>query len=734
MKSRAKDHRFPAFSAALAVLGFHAAFIARGDDAPGGPAAPATDSQQTLASGASDSRTSPGLPLAGANWSTLQARKDWILGLATWPAPSPHRKFGMSCNLAAFCKHDKGTCQSDLAAAKTTEILDNLRTKEDLSDTSFYPLGVVRAIHQFSDRFTPAQLEKIRTDAQRMYHWNGYGGGTENHFLTRLSNGYLMAQKFRTSPGLWHHSYSFNGQKTAAQLMAMNKEHLREAGRNRYGDSFYEASSPNYTPTHLVPLLNLYDFAEDVEVKRIAEAMLTHMLAHLSVNVYRGYIVDSYQRFYNSVYTNGGVGPGPDDGNKNTGVLVNWLYWNQAVPEETRFTTWGDNMFMVYPALSSYNPFAALERIANLSSDHPGKAHWVKTSEPERPANMPWQDRIPGAGRRRVWRDKEFAVGSIVGYFLPASFYIQSGSKLGIAYRSTDRLHYIQAGHPYWLSDAPGLDWWQAPHSPFMQVAHHKDAPNTAIVMFNIPQIDPWPNAAAPKRPDYYVTDLTKKPPQYRRNGHANRLRTECAMRYPLTMDAAIEVPNADGTKWYFLNESETYIGIRTLTSPGTPQVYAGVWKSVFATAVLHGGRSQSGFVVEIGTSTASGGQFASFNAFQASLTDRQPIVTWGSASPSLVVEYANSQERTLRAEYDTNLGSDDEGKVRMFPNVWVDGVPDVSDPWPDIDARLDAPHPVVTLASRILTIVDPVTGDVERIDWSGDLPVASREDGLRDR
>jgi len=80
----------------------------------------------------------------------------------------------------------------------------------------------------------------------------------------------------------------------------------------------------------------------------------------------------------------------------------------------------------------------------------------------------------------------------------------------------------------------------------------------------------------------------------------------------------------------------------------------------------------------------------------------------------------------TLRAEYDTNLASDAEGKVRMFPKVWVNGKPDVSDPWPDIDARLDATHPLVTMVDKVLTITDPATGVIQRVDWSGDLPTMS--------
>jgi hypothetical protein len=507
-------------------------------------------------------------------------------------------------------------------------------------------------------------------------------------------------------------------------LMADVKEKLRIEGQKRYDHSFTEASSPNYVLVHLIPLQHLYEFAEDEEVKNIAEAMILQLLSHLSVNVYRGYILDPYPRFYNSLYTNGGTGPGSDDGMKNNTVLLNWLYWNQCKPSDTRMYQFGDNTYLIYTALSSYRPPLSLERIANLSSDNPDKAHWVRTSEPMWPlVKNNYNIRVLDAQLRSVWRDREFAIGSTTGYLVPNAFYLQDGSKLGIAYRSDDRLQYLQAGHPYWLADESetpsDFAWWQAPQSPFMQVAHHK---NTAIVMFNITDTDPWPNSA-PDRPEFFYTSGTT----FRRSNHANNLRKECGIRYPVTMDQVNEVANSDGTKWLFLNEGNTYIGIRSLTIANVQLDNANVWKAFYATTVLHGGRSQTGFVVEIGTSTTSGGKFASFDAFKTNLSARNPTVVWGSGTtPSLLVEYTNSDNITLKTEYDTNLTSDAEGKVKMIPNVWVNSKANIVDPWPDIDARLDETHTLVTMVNKVLTITDPVTGAEGKIDWSGNLPIIS--------
>jgi len=664
------------------------------------------------------------------DWSTFVGRRDWLLSLA-WPPPTQTQHLGMVYNLANLYNYPAGSTNSNNAVNYTSKMFELLTTYDQLQSSEFYPLGIVRAIYQFGTRFSSVQMVKIGRDAEKFYFW--YGGGTENHHILRLSNAYLLAQKFPN--GSWQPDFPNpkradradlplgSARVNSATMMSFAKETLRLEGQKHYAHSFGEAASPNYLMAHLMPLLHLYEFAEDKEMKSIAQAMILHLLAHLSVNVYRGYILDPYPRFYNSLYTNGGKGPGNEDGVKNPTLLLNWLYWNQFTPDAARMTTWGDPLWALYPAISSYRPPVALERIANLSSDNLGKAHWVKTTEPGH--NGSTTTVIFDVERRRVWRDKEFAIGSMTGYHDPEGFYLTDGSKLGIAYRSNDRLQYLQAGHPYWLADEPetlsNFAWWQGPLSPFIQVAHDK---NTVIVMFNITDTDPWPTS---KRTDFYLTDRSTN--RIRRSEHTNAQRKECGIRYPVTMDETSEVTNADGTKWYFLREGLTFIGIRSLT-PSTTQIdNKNVWKALYATAVLHGGRSQTGFVVEVGTSVESGGKFATFEIFKANLTARQPSVKWGFGStPSLTIEYTNSENVTLKTEYDTNLVADAEGKVRMIPNVWVNGVPEVSDSWPDIDARIDPTHPLVTLVDKVLTITDPVTGAVESVDWRGNLPVISSD------
>lgn len=653
--------------------------------------------------------------------SSFAQRKQWLFSpdwnWAPYPVTAWHPLMGYYA-LTDFQKFAPGTKQSSNAVAALINVLA-LAPANQLDGSQFLPLAPVRAIYQFRDRFTPDQLAQIASGAQRFY---GYGGGgTENHSLMRLSNAYLLAQAFPS--GQWTEGRSGSGTVDSAALMAVAKARLIIEGKLRYERGYYEIGSPNYSIVHLAPLLNLYDFALDLEVKGVAEAMILQLLAYHAANSYRGYQLDSYHRFGGPVLTNGGVGPG----NYSPGVpygaaqlqpLLNWLYWNQCLPDSSRFSTFGDNVKLVFGALSSYEPPVALDHIANLSSDTPGMAHWTLSTEPawlafgSDPGN--W---IPGVERRKVWRDRGYAMSSMNGDHVLASVYLQSGGKFSIAYRTDDRLNYIQAAHPYVQSDEAGLGRWYSLYSPFMQVAQNT---STAIVMFNIPAADPWPDSS-PQRPDFYQT--IRSTGQIRRSEHYRSLRLDCSFRYPLTIDESAEVTNADGTMWYFLREGNTYIGIRTLTPPVAQQTDT-FWRYITVNAVPHGERSQTGLIFEVGTSAAAGGRFPAFSDFQAALVTGHPSVTWGSDStPSLEVQYTGAGGATLRARYDTNLSPDETGKVHLMPGVWINDKAEISDSWPLLRSSLDDQHPMVTLENSLLTITDPISGIVKTVDWSDPSP-----------
>ena len=504
----------------------------------------------------------------------------------------------------------------------------------------------------------------------------------------RWSNGYLLAQKFG---GSWHPTTSPSTWWTSAALMADLKGKLLAEGKFRYDNAgMSEYLSPNYLLHHILPLLNLYDFCEDAELKNVAEAMLHLHLTHLALNVHRNYILEPTTRLGGITY--------PEYNNTQ---FIPWLYWNTFQPDPERLQQRNvSGTHLVYAALSGFRPHAALESLATGNGHVPFTTrslgmNWVQSTE---------VDRSPRTDFRKIYRAQEYAIGTGNNRHAPDGFYMNH-SKFAITWTSDDYLAYLQCSHPYWRSDESETSWWKAPTSPFQQIALHE---NTAIVLFNIPQTDPWPNAG---RADWLVS----------RDGHTNNLITKARIRFPLSMDERVvyDIPGGN-ERWYFLREGNVYIGIRALTASDKATQDTN-FERINADAVLNGDRYQTGFVFEIGTAS----EYGTFAAFQAALKTHSIQVDWGTGTvPQPSVSYTNEQGNSVELVYNNNLLADANGIVFNLPVVTINGLSEDTAAWPDIEG------PDVLLENSILTVFG--AGGVCQVDWSGVQPdiFSAGEDG----
>jgi hypothetical protein len=112
---------------------------------------------------------------------------------------------------------------------------------------------------------------------------------TENLYLMRVSSVYLMAEE--------------TGNKETA---ALYKQHLLDYARTLYRVGMGEWDSENYHGHSLAPLVNLYDFAKDQEVKLAAKACLDFMATIGAVKYYRGGFNGPTKRDYNHPQPFGG--------------------------------------------------------------------------------------------------------------------------------------------------------------------------------------------------------------------------------------------------------------------------------------------------------------------------------------------------------------------------------------------------------------------------------------------
>jgi hypothetical protein len=229
-------------------------------------------------------------------------------------------------------------------------------------------------------------------------------------------------------------------------------------------------------------------------------------------------------------------------------------------------------------------------------------------------------------------------------------------------------------------------------------MAHDK---NTAIVLFNIPERDPWPSAGRKDWIEY-------------RDQHLERLLTDAYVALPKSMDekSAADVPGLEGARWRFFREGETYIGVAALTQSGMPAVDR-YRVGIRARGRKNAERFQTGFVFHVGTKQ----EYGSLADFADRLRGNVVSVDWGTGTvPTPDVSYTHSGDRQLRIRYNNELTPGENGVVENLPEVWIDDVPLRYNTWPDMEG------PGVLLRDAVLTIEH--NGKATRIDWAGRLPM----------
>ena len=112
---------------------------------------------------------------------------------------------------------------------------------------------------------------------------------TENLYLMRVTSVYLMAEE--------------TGNKKTA---ALYKQQLLDYTDTLYRIGIGEWDSENYHGHSIAPLLNLYDFAADLEVKQAAKACLDFFAAAGAIKYFRGGFNGPTKRDYNHAQPFGG--------------------------------------------------------------------------------------------------------------------------------------------------------------------------------------------------------------------------------------------------------------------------------------------------------------------------------------------------------------------------------------------------------------------------------------------
>lgn len=161
---------------------------------------------------------------------------------------------------------------------------------------------------------------------------------TENLFLMRVTSVYLMAEE--------------TGNRQTAQQY---KEQILKYTATLYRVGMGEWDSENYHGHSLAGLLNLYDFAQDAEVKLAAKACLDWMFAAGAVKYYRGGFNGPTKRDYNHAQPFGG-----------SAANMLWVFFGQNDMEKEEWES--DEVHLVTTA---YRPPVAVMKLARKEFSQP---------------------------------------------------------------------------------------------------------------------------------------------------------------------------------------------------------------------------------------------------------------------------------------------------------------------------------------------------------------------------
>lgn len=178
---------------------------------------------------------------------------------------------------------------------------------------------------------------------------------TDNLKLMRDTSVYLLAEE--------------TGNDATRQIY---KQRLQDFVVTMYHTGMGEWDSENYLGHSIAPVLNLYDFAQDPEVKLLAKAALDWMTAAAAVKYWRGGYNGPTRRDYNHPYPFGG-----------SAAALTWLWFGDSPTQPHDFES--DEIHVI---TSGYRPPAAVVALALKQFDRPaemiaGKPEWAAWERPD---------------------------------------------------------------------------------------------------------------------------------------------------------------------------------------------------------------------------------------------------------------------------------------------------------------------------------------------------------------
>jgi len=450
------------------------------------------------------------------------------------------------------------------------------------------------------------------------------GEGTENHVNMNKPAGYLFCQlalqKYPTEAASWNASSKMAQIKT--WIMWYSKT-LIEMGNGEFNSSVYYGYNA-------YPWFNLYDFAEDAEVKDAAKAVLDFFAMELSLTYMQG--------------LNGGV----DMRGNNTsplgegGAFLSYLWFgdNPCADDNTLLSTYfatnkKEYLNVVYAATSTYRPPIEAVRIAQNKVTVPGMYY---------NAHCDYSMTNPNYIKHTLYRDKKYNLAC--GYIPYGGW--ASGCYATVSWKLLARGNVNTAKGAQYISgigmikDASNGRY----RSPYDQFVHHK---NVLIQMTRFPSTHAAVKTAIQNiilnewKPKWQTDFLLRFPGDSKPTNPGNpvaiqNMSSEVASSYIFVKQNSGLFATITTWNIFFAEMDSVYVAIRSIDD-AVPTYASGTFTDAGTTNAI------CGFVLEVGNKE----DYSSFAHYRSTLAgsslDKSFI-----ASDSLI--YTASSGEVIRVKY----------------------------------------------------------------------------------
>jgi len=259
----------------------------------------------------------------------------------------------------------KNGLNDDTANARINRFKNN-------SPFHFTLVGMARIMNQFPN--APQMETNKQTYLSRIFsRTDGYNAftdeGTENHNNMTRTSGYLAAQNALGNPSF----------PQAATKLADAKQWIMEFSKRLFYVGSSEWNSSQYGAYNLIGWLNLFDFAQDLEVKAAARAVLDYYALEIGLHYSQGWTGGSEMR--GTGVPAFGVGNNANIFGTFSQDYLGW-FWFGDLSRDLGTNYWQGNEYIqsIHAALSTYRPPSHAIRLAKKQITLPA---WFTASKGE---------------------------------------------------------------------------------------------------------------------------------------------------------------------------------------------------------------------------------------------------------------------------------------------------------------------------------------------------------------